>query len=849
MIIIQISSNPYKREITYDRIEGDQLIPINSNNPATPENLRLLSVDYTNCFFPFKAYEIAKRIRDTYATTSTPVRIRFRGTSEEYYELCAVCNILNEEDGTQPLSCERASECLANAGDILPEVTSYFKSIREIVAHSITASESTKKLIDQQEEKFDDVSKKEIPVCVIGNYSSGKSTFINALLGCEALPSGDKPLTAKIYEIRCSDNSEIADIEFTANHMVVTITLRRGEYDITPNSYNDELSTKIRECLEKEKSSSLAQRIQTLLQEINAGAIEDRVKLHIPFNSDSPLRSSDHPYVLFDTPGDGAANHGEHIEVLKEALHGMSNGLMLYITESKQMQSETNQHLCETVTAIQEIDTRFTMVIVNQADDADFSDHKPQEVLDSVIPQALQPEGIYYVSSIIALGAKTDGDFIKEKNSRTYRNNKGDFVLRKGEKYARLLFLYNIAPKQIEIASEKGALVYSEFGDKERIFANSGLWSIEQEIQRFADYYAPYNKCYQSLLFLLNVRVIAENEIVRAVRMHDESRAKYQSQLDAGIQKLLLMLTKSRDEFVGKAKDGYPTEMEASKKEAYVPISKAELVQLEDEFTKELEAALGYTERAEIADNARKKTFKLQNFFNADVRSDMAKSYRYWRDKSAERDNAREEIDTTAADRLLSHVKELFNQAILRAQTVLFQSSSDYWKERADDLRKKLLVIVLASQDISQEKREELQGLIEGFEQIAFSGEIEKIFEREIFERHAFFRIFEDHHLNKRKLSSRFNSSLKDAIDSIYLKMRTSHSKIFTDWQVRLFSVIEDNITDLNPALRDDKEKVAYYKDLIESLRSAQEALNDYIKKINQLMDWMPIVDESPSEQ
>ena len=541
MITIQISSDPYKRKITYGRVDGDQLVAIDSSNPDTPEKLKLLSVDYSSCFFPFKAYDIADLIWHTYSTNSTPVCIRFRGTTEEYRELCAVCDILNKENSEQPpesqlppLTYEQANEYLANAGDILPEVTGYFKSIKDIIAHNITASDS-KKLIDQQQEKSDDVSKKEIPVCVIGNYSSGKSTFINAILGCEVLPSGDKPLTAKIYEIRCSDNSEVADVEFTSNHMVMSISFNRGGYAIRPESYSDELSARIRECLEKEKENALAQRVQSLLQVINDGAIDDRVKIHIPFNSDSPLRNSEHPYVLFDTPGDNVANHEHHIQVLQEALRGMSNGLMLYVTVSNQLHTMSNQQLCDKVKAIQEIDTRFTMVIVNQADNADFSEYNRTEIIESPIPIILQPEGIYYVSSVMALGAKTSGDFIKENNSRIYRNNKGDFLLKKGEKYARLLFLYNIAPKQIEIASEEGALHYSEYGDKERVLANSGLWTIEQEIQRFADNYAPYNKCYQSLLFLLKVREIAENDIADAVRMHDKSRAEYQSQLEAGI--------------------------------------------------------------------------------------------------------------------------------------------------------------------------------------------------------------------------------------------------------------------------------------------------------------------------
>lgn len=855
MTIIQISSDPYKRKITYERVDGEQPVLIDSSNPCIPEKMQLLSKDYSDCFFPFKAYEIADLIWKTYATSSDPVCIRFRGTPEEYNELCAVCDILNKKNSEQPvdeqlapLSYETADDYLSNAADILPEVTDYFRSIKEIISHSITASDS-KKLIDQQQEKFDDVSKKEIPVCVIGNYSSGKSTFINALLGCEVLPSGDKPLTAKIYEIRCSDNSEIADVEFFSNHNLVTIAFYRGGYTIRPESYNDELSVRIRECLEREKDNILAQRVQALLQVINNGAIDDRVKIHIPFNSDSPLRSSEHPYVLFDTPGDNVANHEQHIEVLQSALHGMSNGLMLYVTQNNQLQTMSNQKLCDKVKAIQEIDTRFTMVIINQADNADFSEYNRKEIMESPIPKILQPEGIYYVSSVMALGAKINGEFNKDNNAMIYLQKQAFFLKKKGERFSQLLFLYNIAPKQIETASEEGAVQFSEFGNNERILANSGLWSIEQEIQRFADNYAPYNKCYQSLLFLIKVQEIAEKDIADAVNNHNKSREAYQSQLDAGVKKLIDDLTQKRDEFVDKAMNGYPTEMDSFKKEAYTPISKAELVKIEEELTNRLEEESGYAERVEKADEAKDKTLKIQNIFDAKVREEMAVSYKYWREKSLDRDNTRKEIDTKAADLLLERVKGMFSVVTGSAQSILFQASTKYWKERAEELRKKLLIVVFAASYISQEKRAELQDLIEGFEEITFSVEVEKIFEKEFFERHFLFGIFEDYRLNKRKLSSRFNSTLKEGINDIYLQMKNSHKQIFMDWQNRLFSVIEDNIIELNPQLKESKKQVDFYNDLIESLKEAQEALNEHIDKINKLMDWKKFVEESPDEE
>ena len=53
-----------------------------------------------------------------------------------------------------------------------------------------------------------------IPICVFGNYSAGKSTFINALIGCEILPSGGDPVTAKVYQIANADQPDQAVITF-----------------------------------------------------------------------------------------------------------------------------------------------------------------------------------------------------------------------------------------------------------------------------------------------------------------------------------------------------------------------------------------------------------------------------------------------------------------------------------------------------------------------------------------------------------------------------------------------------------------------------------------------------------
>ena len=855
MTTIRITSNPYKRTISYERLTDEGIISIAPNNSDISEKMKLLSTEYADCFFPFKAYEITKQIWEAYRTNSEPVVIQFKGTVEEYEELCAACDILNTEIASAPdiqyegVSCIQDDKILSNARDILPEVKTNFDLIMSLLKESITGSES-KGQIDEQQERFYDVSKEEIPICVIGNYSSGKSTFINALIGMEILPSRDTPMTAKVYEIRSSgDSVENATVIFKFKGKPITINFIKDGYELFP--HDAEMPDDINDLLESDKELELPQRLQSFLQRINDCDVDDYIKLSVPFFINSPLRSPQHPFVLFDTPGDNVANHNHHLEVLQNALHGMSNGLMLYVTVSTQMHTMSNQALCEKIKAIPEIDTRFTMVIVNQADRTNFNNISEKVVIESTIPDILKPEGIYYASSIMALGARTNGKFITP--NRDFKNQRDDFVNSQSDYYQQL-FIHNIAPKQIrQIMNEDSKQNCETTDENQIIFTNSGLYWIERELKRFAVQYAPYNKCYQSLLFLIKVQQIAAEDIVKTVAFLDDAKAKFQRELENESEKLRGQLYNCRDAFVPIAVSEYGREMLAAKKDAFTPLSKSEVVKLEATFTQAQEEATGFSEAEKGVDLAWDKMINIRNIFNAEKRAEWLSDFRQYRSKASARDDARKSIDVYAAGQLLDQVKSNFEIAISTAQAALFQASTNYWKNKAEELRQKLLSIVLGSSDISMEKRKELQTLIEDFEVIAFSGETEEIFSREDFERHALtlgsFTFFEKHTLNTGRLTSRYNSTLKDGIHDMYIRMCDRHEQQFHTWKDELFAAIESHLTELNPNLRKAQDQIAFFMDRINTLERANKTLTEYIEKINLLMDWKPLLSTPNPEQ
>ncbi|MGC4421102.1 hypothetical protein ABXW19_11420, partial [Streptococcus suis] len=47
--------------------------------------------------------------------------------------------------------------------------------------------------------------------------------------------------------------------------------------------------------------------------------------------TDSPLSKSSHRYIIFDTPGSNSSTNMEHLQLLREAMAGMSNGLPIFI--------------------------------------------------------------------------------------------------------------------------------------------------------------------------------------------------------------------------------------------------------------------------------------------------------------------------------------------------------------------------------------------------------------------------------------------------------------------------------------------------------------------------------------
>ena len=276
MATIRIISNPYRKEIKFELLDQStsEWIEINYHNNS---GSKLIKEEIKTNFFPYKVREIVEILINEYASSEGKLELVFAGSPDEYGELVEVCGDFPD------VEVQMDSMKLENARDILPKIIDIFTNIKEIADENIE-SPVVKALVDCDVNKFVDASKDTVPICVMGNYSSGKSTFINALIGQEVLPSGDMPVTAKIYKITQSKEDGKASIALKYNDKPVTLEFNEDSIEIQKEEDSAFVSSII-ECLEENKDQAFMYKVHCCLDAINneRNGVADLIEVVIPF--------------------------------------------------------------------------------------------------------------------------------------------------------------------------------------------------------------------------------------------------------------------------------------------------------------------------------------------------------------------------------------------------------------------------------------------------------------------------------------------------------------------------------------------------------------------------------------
>lgn len=830
---IKLVSDPYARRVEYFRWDNAWK-PIDL---ASSPNSKLLKTELVTGFFPFKAQDIVDAIIAEYQTGSQPVRLVFEGSDDEFEELQLICT---DVDHATKISLERGSRYLSNARDVLPEIIQVFKDIQPLVDEGVLE----RKKVSREIEKFTDVSSDVIPLCVLGNYSAGKSTFINALIGHELLPNGDEPVTAKVFEIKRSKQRDRATISFTRGE--VRYLLRFGEEGLVPSKElaGDEFYERVARATSRCDASMVAH-MNAALKTVNADrllseavCVSDLVKIEIPF-SESDQWASDREFVIFDTPGSNSASNDDHIRVLREAMEGLSNGLPIFVAERTSLDTRDNEALYTEIEQIDAMDERFAMIVVNKADSADlpkggFDEDEIQAIMDEAIPRKMFAQGIYFVSSILGLGAKNKGDFASDNYAEKFEDQERKYT-NPDSRFYKTLYRYNILPGQISQRTNRESEACQDL-----LLANSGLYCVESEISRFADRYSAYNKCHQSELLLNRIIDVTAEEIGAAKEAREEERAKREQELEDDKARLVEEIEALASSVQTDAVAAYSQSVESQFVPDFWKVSIESLLGRQEDITAEKRKLNGYALRSEdarkawssIATNFAESISKVAKSGDAEaVKSAFARLADDAKEAQSKQKAARDaskDADAAAADDLLEEVRAQFDAASNDIYVRIDTASRTYWEQRAEAGRNALYQLATNSEVLSEEKRKEVGAIIIQYPGLVLTKNATTIFNKAelIWElRIDDLVLFKTDKLALTKLSAMYNREIGKRFEDERSSIRFSHEQGFRNWLSQLLKEILENITDYNPVLHGH----------VQSINEATDKINDLTNKRNQL--------------
>jgi len=852
MAKVKIISNPYDRDITYysfNEVLGDW-----QESDEDNESGYLRSIEYKKSFLPFRVKEIIDIIISEYGGNNEAIEIVFQGTNEEFRE---VEKIVLSDEYSEKVKLSRSELYLENARSILNDTKELFQTVKPIIEKIIREDGTVLKDLSKVSDALDDI----IPICVFGNYSSGKSTFINALIGYELLPSGDDPVTAKVYEIKRSSHKDYARIQFLYHDQPIDLEFDGGVYRIQKGDPACDLLLKVKDALGLVQDQDLPVVLNKALEVINAHEKEDGdeinisnlIRVEVPFSPAGILGQSNNNFVIFDTPGSNSASNKDHVESLKSALAGFSNGIPVWVANRDNLDSQDNENLCNLVQQIKALDDRFNMIVVNKADSArlprdGFSAKEIKNIMEYSSVEKMFASGIFFVSSIMGLGAKTKGIFKDEYLMQEYYMRQPSFEMPNSPFYTAL-YRYNIMPEQIKeelsaLCKEHPSLVY----------ANSGLYCIEQEIEDFASKYSAYNKCQMVYLFLSGVIAETNRRIDSRSASLKRTRETRQKELDVKKNELIQTLSGvivTKDSEYHHASQTFTNSYVASDEMNYT-VDFDELVQTDDDIAKEYSSVVDFG----IHESKYKKSREMmlnhikdhgQRLFSKDfkqafvnMKDSLVKDLEHVLDAKEEMDSVKRVIDSQTSDDVIDMVNQQYSNHILVAKQRLESALQTHWNGNVGTLKELLVAIVTDSDALSSLQRGELSGIIMDFKPLEFTDTAKFI--KAKFLRGSILGLSNDaERLNIRRLTGKYNDNIAKDITTMAHDLNNSCYSSFKSWTSSLMAVIEQNITEYNPHLRDMAEMIHEETEKIIELETDQQTIGATLEAIKQLMAWKDV--------
>ncbi len=542
---LMIMYHPVKKEIHFlAKVKGEFLeVPykICANlMPYSPEHGEFLLQNQGNKFFNdiFEQFSNEK------------ISLVFKGTKVDYEDFCEKIAEYNKFAGEERFTINNFIE-LPSVTEIFNRINNFCEETLNLFDTELQGSEVQQSFQNRRaefEKKREQLSCSDINLCLVGTYSSGKSTFINTLIGRRILPESINSETAKMFRIRnsskpavnfflcCPDTPEFNQVTITwddAKNKFVFESSRPCE--TTKRKIQNEINNAL--VFHLQQHEQLYQILKTInelpnmAREDSSEYVEGIIDVQYPIQLDPNVN-----FTFYDTPGTDS-NSNEHLLVLQKALQQQTNSILIILYEPTKMEGTGNSTLYKLIRSSREnsdtkdkvhIDLSRSLHIINQADTrslADLNNLKDRKVgislkeTDKIYNEEaeyidLSTERLFFVSSKAAYIAKaieanldTEDERLWLANHRNEINNTPalDPLFAKNEdseietgmyfKLNKMANADNDTKRMLEECMEE-LKKCDEPSDNSlhpilhRVYVNSGMFAIEKEIIRYGQKYA-----------------------------------------------------------------------------------------------------------------------------------------------------------------------------------------------------------------------------------------------------------------------------------------------------------------------------------------------------------------------
>ena len=764
---IQIAYNPYKKKIQYRyRKNSDrEWEPLHGNGKLTKQ-------EFCEGTLQNKASEIIQALLKDYCAKNLGLELHFRGTRRDWEDFKTT---IQQIDLDKKIVCVGEAGQLSDGQETLVKVEKIFRELKE------SFDNLSEPVVKEPINKYLETVRPEVVLCVIGTYSSGKSTFINALIGEELMPSAADPTTAKIFKIQSLPKGTWMDTEIRFQYQGenATICFQSGAYEL--KNINQLPDLKLKYFLDRELSNIqfgqeyICQTLTALNKFDESDAISDQIEIQTPFYYSS-LPLDEYQFIIYDTPGSNANSHKDHFEILKKALSRQTNGLPIFLTSREQMDTDDADSLKARVADIPALDNSNILIVVNKADDQRPSELEGIKKSKSVVKRNAETR-VFVVSSLVALGAKTS-KFFDEESKDLFEEKSPKF--KKGKLKA---FEYDILPQdRYKQICEQGESAING-NEKECLFYNSGLGAIENEIAQFARKFAVYNKCRQAQLYL--------SEAIDALKKRIANKQDKQSKCKEELEK------------------------QFSKKEK----------ELKDNIEEECK---NWEEKN--FENARKEQGKICTSYCTDKKNRELSSLieAQWK-REKKKDQSGKSMEIWAKN----YVNTQLNSCIHDLKNFAYK----FWKEQVNALKEKCIFIVHESDGLTQEERDFLSAYILEMPLPKYE-DIDITFSKEVITENRFL-FFKWISFNSEQAEADILEKLKDSVLRYNAQYLFQIEKKIKEWRKEFNQGLTDKMAYFNPNLRQLNDEIKVCDKEIKELQNTQEKLEDNQKKMNSYFEFV----------